>query len=108
MLDHDSLPNEDTLVQLRQLSEGTDASSIPKWIIGIEISSALPSELGGLPSSSLHIVGLFVDPYNEALRLHVCEPAFMALSTCCAVPARTAGSHKAHAAYRFKSASTGP
>jgi predicted metal-dependent phosphoesterase TrpH len=40
-----------------------------KWVIGIEMTSNLPKEL--LPAStSVHIIGLFVNPTNEALREH--------------------------------------
>lgn len=42
------------------------------WISGIEISSGLPAELGGKPTSNFHIVGLFVNPFNKAL-LEYCE-----------------------------------
>ncbi len=38
-----------------------------KWISGIEISSALPIEMGGKPVSNFHIVGLFVNPLNKNL-----------------------------------------
>ncbi len=62
--DHDVLPNE------KQLKELQEYSGSVKWITGIEISSALPVELGGNPISSFHILGLFVDPFNEALLEH--------------------------------------
>lgn len=62
--DHDTLPSEADLTKL-SLYDGPT-----KWLIGCEISSGLPTELGGGPTSSLHILGLFTDPDNEALREH--------------------------------------
>jgi hypothetical protein len=41
-----------------------------KWLIGCEISSGLPKELGGGATSMLHILGLFTDPTNAALLEH--------------------------------------
>lgn len=62
--DHDSLPDEKALNQLA-FYEGP-----VKWLLGCEISSGLPKELGGEPTGSLHILGLFTDPDDEALREH--------------------------------------
>ncbi|HUW21960.1 MAG TPA: hypothetical protein VMW41_04850 [Candidatus Bathyarchaeia archaeon] len=60
--DHDSLPSKYQVNKLRKVYPvKTD------WIIGIEISSGLPEELGGLPSASFHIVGLFVNPFDKRL-----------------------------------------
>jgi len=66
--DHDSLPNEKALKILQK-----NRQHPTKWIIGIEISSGWPKEIGG-PASNFHIVGLFVDPTNQALKKH-CKKA---------------------------------
>jgi predicted metal-dependent phosphoesterase TrpH len=66
--DHDMLPSAAEVARLREYSGPV------KWLIGCEISSGLPKELGGEPSSSLHILGLFTDPTNAALREH-CQKA---------------------------------
>jgi 3',5'-nucleoside bisphosphate phosphatase len=63
--DHDGLPSKESLKILEE-----NRNQATKWIIGIEISSGLPDEMGGGVSSGLHIVGLFVDPMNSALRQH--------------------------------------
>ncbi len=60
--DHDSLPTEKAVSGLKKYSGPV------KWISGIEISSGLPRELGGKPTSNFHIVGLFIDPSNRVLR----------------------------------------
>ena len=64
--DHDSLPSREIVEQLQAYNGPV------KWIIGIEISSSLPIEMGGGPASLFHIVGLFVDPFNKELLAH-CE-----------------------------------
>ncbi len=69
--DHDMLPSEADLQALR------DYAGPVKWLLGCEISSGLPKELGGGVSSSIHILGLFTDPTNKALREH-CEKALSA------------------------------
>ncbi|MEK7538341.1 MAG: PHP domain-containing protein [Patescibacteria group bacterium] len=62
--DHDALPPPAVMNELEALRERAT-----KWVIGIEVTSNLPKEL--LPiSTSVHIIGLFVDPTNEALREH--------------------------------------
>eukprot|EP00708_Paratrimastix_pyriformis_P003745 GAFH01002540.1.p1 GENE.GAFH01002540.1~~GAFH01002540.1.p1 ORF type:complete len:356 (+),score=68.58 GAFH01002540.1:54-1070(+) len=66
--DHDSLPSLSTVTHLRDLSRENPA--LPKWIVGIEMSSGLPKELGGQPYSGLHIVGIFVNPENQTLIDH--------------------------------------
>jgi predicted metal-dependent phosphoesterase TrpH len=70
--DHDVVLNEEALAYLESVR-----SSKTKWISGIEISSAPPKEIEGLGKGGLHIVGLFVDPRNEALREH-CRKAQVA------------------------------
>ena len=60
--DHDVLPDRKTLEFLDQ-----NRNHPVKWIVGIEISSGLPKELGGEVFSGLHITGLFVDPTNKRL-----------------------------------------
>lgn len=62
--DHDMLPSAEDLVKLRSYSGPV------KWLIGCEISSGLPHELGGGATSMLHILGLFTDPTNMALLDH--------------------------------------
>lgn len=62
--DHDMVPNAEQLETLRSY-EGS-----VKWFVGCEISSGLPVELGGGVTSSLHILGLFTDPTNQALLEH--------------------------------------
>jgi predicted metal-dependent phosphoesterase TrpH len=69
--DHDMLPSETDLAALR-------ASAGPvKWLLGCEISSGLPRELGGGATSMFHILGLFTDPTNRALLDH-CRQALAA------------------------------
>jgi len=65
--DHDSLISE------RQVDSIKDIEGI-RWISGIEISSGWPLDLGGGSSSSLHIVGLFVD-YNDLKLKEYCKLA---------------------------------
>ncbi len=62
--DHDMLPSANDLSALRTYKGPV------KWLIGCEISSGLPRELGGGATSMLHILGLFTDPTNEALLDH--------------------------------------
>ncbi|MCX6738641.1 MAG: PHP domain-containing protein, partial [Candidatus Parcubacteria bacterium] len=63
--DHDAVLNEGALAYLESVR-----SSGMKWVSGIEISSAPPKEVEGLGKGGLHIIGLFVDPKNEALKEH--------------------------------------
>lgn len=72
--DHDMLPNEATLQQLAAYNGPV------QWSIGCEISSGWPKELGGGPGSMFHILGLFVDPRNNALLQH-CRQAMEARVT---------------------------
>lgn len=62
--DHDTLPGAADLEKL-QAYDGP-----VKWLVGCEISSGLPHELGGGVTSSLHILGLFTDPMNQPLLEH--------------------------------------
>jgi predicted metal-dependent phosphoesterase TrpH len=71
LTDHDVLPSDEALAQLK------DYQGPVKWLTGVEISSGLPQELGGGPASMFHILGLFVDPQNPALRNH-CDKAVAA------------------------------
>ena len=59
--DHDAVPNQKIVDQLQ-----ANKDHPTKWIIGCELSSGWPKEIGGV-GSSFHIVGLFVDPFNKAL-----------------------------------------
>jgi 3',5'-nucleoside bisphosphate phosphatase len=63
--DHDALPNNDLLKDLKKKQTSV------KWSVGIEISSGLPKELDGQPNGP-HMLGLFVDPFNEKL-LEYCK-----------------------------------
>jgi predicted metal-dependent phosphoesterase TrpH len=60
--DHDSLPSVSNIKTVRNYKSHVG------WIIGTEISSGLPKELGGSVISNFHIVGLFVDPFNRNLK----------------------------------------
>jgi predicted metal-dependent phosphoesterase TrpH len=62
--EHDVLPGPDVLNQLRKYSGPV------KWLIGCEISSGLPKELGGGTASMFHILGLFTDPTDQNLLEH--------------------------------------
>ncbi len=62
--DHDSLPGKEALRVLEK-----NRNHPTKWVIGIEISSGWPKEVGG-PASNFHIVGLFVNPLDAALKKH--------------------------------------
>lgn len=62
--DHDALPPEEALVFLDSVR-----GQKTKWIIGIEITAALPPECHGA-GGTVHIIGLFTDPQNAALREH--------------------------------------
>jgi predicted metal-dependent phosphoesterase TrpH len=67
--DHDAVISEANLNLLKK------NKSRVRWISGIEISSGLPKEMGRL--GSLHIVGLFVNPFNKELEEH-CRKAQLA------------------------------
>ncbi len=60
--DHDILPPPDVVAELQTLRDHST-----KWIMGIELTCKLPRELGEVLVNGFHIVGLFVDPTNEAL-----------------------------------------
>ncbi len=62
--DHDTLPNEQDIEKLRAYTGPV------KWLVGCEISSGLPKELGSGPTGMFHILGLFVDPFNIELKEH--------------------------------------
>ncbi len=62
--DHDALPSEKTIENLRTYKGPV------RWLAGIEISSALPKEMGGKPTSLFHIVGLFINPFEKELVTH--------------------------------------
>ena len=67
--DHDAVLNDEALAYLESVR-----SSEMKWASGIEISSAPPKEIEGLGKGGLHVIGLFVDPKNQALKEH-CQKA---------------------------------
>lgn len=62
--DHDAVPPPEVMAELETLRGRT-----MKWIIGVEITADLPKELKP-DSASMHIIGLFVNPKNEALLKH--------------------------------------
>ncbi len=62
--DHDALPNKKAIKLLEK-----NRNHPTKWVIGCEISSGWPKEIGG-PASNFHLVGLFVDPLNKDLIEH--------------------------------------
>ncbi len=64
--DHDAVPSPEIMAEIETFRGGQT-----KWIIGIEITADLPKELK--PAiGAMHIIGLFLDPNNEALVKH-CE-----------------------------------
>ncbi len=73
LTDHDVVPSASQLKELRAYNGPTN------WLIGCEISSGLPKELGKTGNTSMHILGLFVDPTNAALISH-CQKAQVARS----------------------------
>lgn len=62
--DHDAVPPPEIIAELEGLRDRTT-----KWIIGIEMTADLPVELKP-DIGTMHIIGLFVDPENEALVEH--------------------------------------
>ncbi len=66
--DHDRLPGKKDLKVLEE-----NKNHPTKWIMGIEISSGWPKEIGGA-ASNFHIVGLFIDPTNKPLK-NYCKKA---------------------------------
>ncbi len=62
--DHDALPSKKDIENLKSYTGPV------RWLAGIEMSSALPKELGGKSTSSFHIVGLFVDVFDSGLKKH--------------------------------------
>lgn len=89
--DHDVLLSKERLEQLRGYKGPI------KWISGVELSAGLPVELGGGTTGSLHIVGLFVDPGNDALAEH-CHKTLKARER----RMRTIVSNLQHAGFRVK------
>jgi predicted metal-dependent phosphoesterase TrpH len=59
--DHDTLPDKAVLAGLRAYDGPV------KWLVGVELSSAVPKAVGGLEKGAVHILGLFVDVANSAL-----------------------------------------
>ncbi len=62
--DHDTVPHPEIMAELETLR-----GRATKWIIGTEISAGLPRELAP-KTGTVHIIGLFVDPTNEAILEH--------------------------------------
>lgn len=63
--DHDALPDAEALAFLESVR-----SEPLKWITGIEMTARLPEDMGGKSVANFHIIGLFTDPHNAALREH--------------------------------------
>jgi predicted metal-dependent phosphoesterase TrpH len=66
-LDTIAFTDHDSIISSKQVETIQDVKGI-RWISGVEISSGLPLDIGGGSSSSLHIVGLFVDYNNQELK----------------------------------------
>ncbi len=62
--DHDTVPSQEIMAELETLRDRKT-----KWIIGTEMTADLPPELKPA-TASMHILGLFIDPTNEALLEH--------------------------------------
>lgn len=62
--DHDAVPTPKILADIEELRDRNT-----KWIVGIELTTNLPSELAPA-STAVHVIGLFIDPKNEALLEH--------------------------------------
>lgn len=62
--DHDAVPTPKILAELETLR-----GRKTKWIIGAELTTDLPNECAP-NSAAVHIIGLFLDPRNEALLKH--------------------------------------
>jgi predicted metal-dependent phosphoesterase TrpH len=62
--EHDWLPSQEVLAKTRRYNGPV------RWMMGVEISSGMPLELGGGPNSGIHLVTPFVDPTNTLLKKH--------------------------------------
>ncbi len=62
--DHDIVPSPERLAELRAYDGPV------KWLAGTELSSGLPEAMGGVERGMVHILGLFIDPTNQALLDH--------------------------------------
>jgi predicted metal-dependent phosphoesterase TrpH len=63
--DHDALPDKEILENIAKTKFTTD------WAMGIEISSKTPRESSS-PTAGCHVLGLFIDPFNQNL-LEYCK-----------------------------------
>jgi len=63
--DHDMVPTADKIAELKAYTGPV------KWTIGTELSSGLPEVMGGVERGMVHILGLFIDPTNQALLDHM-------------------------------------
>lgn len=68
LTDHDMVPSAAQLAEIRAYAGPV------KWFVGCEISSGLPLEAGRGGGTSMHVLGLFVDPTNRDLLNH-CQKA---------------------------------
>ena len=62
LTDHDALPSEQDLRMLREYGGPV------QWLVGVELTSYVPKEVGGPKKGALHVLGLFVDPQNRPLQ----------------------------------------
>lgn len=65
--DHDMVPTPERMAELKAYAGPV------KWTVGTELSSGLPTEMGGVERGMVHILGLFIDPTNEALLSHLAK-----------------------------------
>ncbi|MBW4061238.1 PHP domain-containing protein [Candidatus Saccharibacteria bacterium] len=63
--DHDVFPDTATQKQLH------DYVGPVKWLLGIELSCGLPTELGGSDKGNLHVLGYFCDPDEPTLKAYL-------------------------------------
>ncbi len=63
--DHDMVPTPEKIDELRAYTGPV------KWTVGTELSSGLPEVMGGVERGMVHILGLFIDPTNQALLDHL-------------------------------------
>ncbi len=65
--DHDVYPSAATMAELRAYAGPV------KWLLGVELSCGLPSDLGGNSKGNLHILGYFCDPEETSLKQYLSE-----------------------------------
>ena len=63
--DHDVFPDKPTRSELRKYDGPV------KWLVGIELSCGLPTELGGKEKGNLHVLGYLCDPDEPKLQSYL-------------------------------------